>query len=177
MKQLAFQQIKKEYDSFYNELLSQGKLPLRSTDKGFWGHIPAQDIYEAFKQLNLQEHKTFIDIGSGDGKVVLIASLFCKRAVGIEIDDELFSKSLDMQKILGIGNAIFFNDDFYNHSVSGFDAVFVYPDEPMHRNLEKKLLNELTGKLIHCGHHFHPENLRKHKDIMVNGTLMTVYTK
>jgi len=55
--------------------------------------------------------------------------------------------------------------------------VFVYPDEPMHRNLEKKLLNELTGKLIHCGHHFHPENLRKHKGIMVNGTLMTVYTK
>jgi len=177
MHTAAFERIKREYDSFYRELLKQGKLPLRSTGKGFWGHIPAEDIYNAFKELNLQNHETFIDMGSGDGKVVLIASMFCKRAVGIEIDDDLFKKSLEMQKNLGITNAIFFNDDMYDHNVAGFDAVFIYPDEPMHRNLEKKLLNELTGKLIHCGHHFHPENLRKQRDITVNGNLITVYTK
>ena len=177
MKHHIFQQIKKEYDNFYKDLLRSGKLPLRSTRKGFWGYMLADDIYEAFKRLNLQKHKTFVDIGSGDGKVVLIASLFCNRAVGIEIDDELFQKSLEMQKNLGIQNAIFYNNDFYEHSVSGFDVVFVYPDEPMHRGLEKKLLNELTGKLIHCGHHFHPQNLKKEGDILINGTLVTVYTK
>ena len=115
-------------------------------------------------------------MGSGDGKVVLIASLFCNRAVGIEIDDELFQKSLEMQKNIGIPNAVFFNNDFYDHSVSPFDVVFLYPDEPMHRGMEKKLLNELTGKLVHCGNHFHPQNLRKESRISVNGTLMTVYT-
>ena len=171
-----FQQIKEEYDGFYKALLSQGKLPLRSTSKGFWGYVPADDIYQVFRRLNLQKHKTFIDMGSGDGKVVLIASLFCDRAVGIEIDDELFQKSLEIQKNLHIPNAAFFNNDFYEHSITGFDVVFVYPDEPMHRGLEKKLLNELTGKLIHCGHHFHPQNLRKHEDLIVNGTLITVYT-
>lgn len=172
-----FAQIKEEYDGFYRELLSQGKLPLRATGNGFWGHVPAEDIHEAFKKLNLGQHRTFVDLGSGDGKVVLIASLFCERAVGIELDDELFRKSLDIQKNLGIRNAVFFNDDFYNHSVSGFDAVFTYPDEPLHRNLEKKLMSELTGRLIHCGHHFHPRSMRKHSSVMVNGTLMTVYTK
>ena len=177
MSKLTFSRIKAEYDEFYKSLLRQGKLPLRSTKKGFWGHVPADDIYNAFKQLELQNHSTFVDLGSGDGKVVLIASLFCNRAVGIEIDDELFRKSLEMQKNLGISNAIFFNDDFYNHAISGFDVVFVYPDEPMHRGLENKLLNELTGKLIHFGHHFHPERLSKQKSIVANGNLVTVYTK
>jgi len=176
MKPQLFQKIKKEYDNFYRELLSSGKLPLRSTHRGFWGHVPADDIYEAFKQLNLQKHKTFIDLGSGDGKVVLIASLFCDRTIGIEIDNELFQKSLELQENLRISNAAFFNNDFYDHNVSPFAAVFVYPDEPMHRGLEKKLLNELTGKLIHCGHHFHPQNLQKENHILVNGTLMTIYT-
>lgn len=176
MKLQAFQQIKSEYDNYYKELLSSGKLPLRSTEKGFWGYVPVEDIYEGFKQLNLQKHKTFIDLGSGDGKVVLIASLFCDRAVGIEIDDELFKKSLEIQKNLGIPNATFFNNDYYEHSISPFDVVFVYPDEPMHRGLEKKLLNELTGKLIHCGQHFHPQNLNKESHILVNGTMITIYT-
>jgi len=108
MKPLSFEEIKNQYDIFYKSLLKQGKLPLRSTSKGFWGHIPANDIYEIFKKLGLGQHKTFVDLGSGDGKVVLIASLFCKRAVGVEIDDELFRKSLQMQQNLGIGNAVFF---------------------------------------------------------------------
>lgn len=176
MNPQLFQQIKEEYDSFYKSMLRKGNLPLRTTDKGFWSHVPADDVYQAFKQLNLQHNKTFIDLGSGDGKVVLIASLFCKRAAGIETDDELFRKSLEIQKNLGIGNAIFFNNDFHEHSISPFDAVFVYPGEPMYRGLEKKLLNELTGKLIHCGHHFHPANLKKEDHCLVNGTLFTIYT-
>jgi hypothetical protein len=172
-----FQKIKKEYDDFYASLLSQGKLPLRSTEKGFWGHVPAQEVYEAFKHLGLQKHRTFVDLGSGDGKVVLIASLFCHRAVGIEIDNELFRKSLEIQKNIGISNAVFFNNDFYEHGISGFDAVFIYPDEPMHRNLEKKFQNELTGKLIHCGHHFHPKTLNRQHSFSVNDMLVTVYTR
>lgn len=177
MNSESFGLIKKEYDSFYRELLSQGKLPLRDTGKGFWGHAMAEEIYEAFKKLKLHKFKSFIDLGSGDGKVVLIASLFCKRAVGIEIDNELFRKSLEIQKKLFIPNAIFFNNDFYAHSISEFDAVFVYPDQPMERGLEKKLLNELNGKLIHYGHHFHPANLKKEHSFFVNRDMFTVYSR
>jgi len=176
MKPLLYQKIKNEYDTFYKSLLRNGLLPFGSTEKGFWGNVPADDLYEAFKQFGLDKHKTFIDIGSGDGKVVMIASLFCNRAVGIEVDDNLFKKSLEMQKNLKIKNAIFFNNDLNEHSIAGFDTVFIYPDEPMYRGLEKKLLNELTGKLIHFGHHFHPENLRKQNDFNVNGNLVTIYT-
>jgi len=170
-----YEMLKKEYDNFYNNLLSRGILPLRDTEKGFWGNAISDEIYETFKKINLQKNNTFIDLGSGDGKVVLLAALFCKRAIGIEIDNELFKKSLEMQKRLNIPNAIFYNSDFFDHSISEFDIVFVYPDKPMHRGLEKKLLNELRGKLIHYGHHFHPQNLKVEDSFYVNGSLVTVY--
>lgn len=177
MNDSAFVEIKKEYDTFYKDLLRQGKLPLWSTGKGFFGGVIADEIYEAFKRIKLHKHKTFIDLGSGDGKVVLTAALFCKRAVGIEMDNGLFKKSMEMQMKLNIPNAIFYNSDFYDQSISAFDYVFVYPDSPMHRGLEKKLLNELTGKLLHYGHHFHPQNLNVEDKFLVNGNLFTVYTR
>jgi len=175
MNDAKFEIINQHYDEFYKDLLRKGKLPLRSTEKGFWGHVPARDLFEAFTQLKLQQHRTFLDLGSGDGKAVLIASLFCERAVGIEIDKELFDTSMQMQQKLQMHNALFYRNDFYQNSVTGFDVVFVYPDEPLHRNLEHKLRKELTGKLLHCGHHFHPEKLQKERQISVNNTLFTVY--
>ena len=177
MNDRAFAEIKKEYDDFYRDLLRQGKLPLRETSKGFWGNAIADEIYEAFKKLKLHKFKSFIDLGSGDGKVVLIASLFCKRAVGIEIDPDLHKKALEIQRRLSIPNAIFYNNDFYAHSISEFDAVFIYPDQPMERGLENKLLRELNGKLLHYGHHFHPEQLNKEQSFDVNGNLFTIYSR
>ena len=177
MKPYVFEQIKKEYDDFYKSLLRSGKLPLKGTGKGFWGGVIADEVYETFKKIGLQRHKSFVDLGSGDGKVVLTAALFCKRAVGIEVDDELYLKSLEMQRKLNIPNAIFYNNDFYDHNIAGYDMVFVYPDAPMHRGMEKKLLNELTGKLLHYGHHFHPENLKAEDRFLVNGNLFTVYSR
>ena len=118
-----------------------------------------------------------MDLGSGDGKAVLIAALFCKRAIGIEMDNNLFKKSMEMQRTLNIPNAIFYNSNYYDHSISGIDVVFTYPDAPMYRGLEKKLLNELTGKLIHYGHHFHPQQLKIEDRFLVDGNLFTVYTK
>jgi len=177
MNDKTFAEIKKEYDIFYRDLLRHGKLPLRDTGKGFWSHTIAEEVYEAFKKLKLQKFRTLIDLGSGDGKVVLIASLFCKRAVGIEIDNELHQKALEIQRKISIPNAIFYNNDYFSNSISEFDVVFLNPDAPMHRGLEKKLLNELNGKLIHHGHHFHPENLKKEQSFIINGTLFTVYSR
>ena len=177
MKPKVFEQIKKEYDGFYKDLLRSGKLPLWNTGKGFWGGVIADEVYEAFKKINLHKHTTFMDLGSGDGKAVLIAALFCKRAIGIEMDNNLFKKSMEMQRTLNIPNAIFYNSNYYDHSISGIDVVFTYPDAPMYRGLEKKLLNELTGKLIHYGHHFHPQQLKIEDRFLVDGNLFTIYTK
>jgi SAM-dependent methyltransferase len=176
MDNFRFKSIKNEYDGFYRGLLKDGKLPFWSTANGFFGSVISDEVYEAFNKIGLDKNRSFIDLGSGDGKAVLIAALFCNRSVGIEMDPALFKKSLEMQRKLNIPNAIFYNNDYYAHSISEFDVAFVYPDEPMHRGLEKKLMNELTGKLIHYGHHFHPQNLKAEDSFLINGSLFTIYS-
>jgi 16S rRNA G966 N2-methylase RsmD len=174
MTKNKFNQIKTEYDDFYKSLMKEGKMPLRDTGIGFWGPSVSDEIYETFKKLKLK-NKKFLDLGSGDGKVALIASLFCKQAHGIEFDRELHTNAAKIQGNLKIKNTTFFNGDFMKHDISKYDTIFCSPDKPMERGLEDKLKKELKGNLILYGHHFHPRNLKKKKSFKINDTLVTVY--
>ena len=177
MHNYKYDLIKAEYDNFYRSLLAKGKLPMWSTKKGFWNASISDEIFEAFKRLKLEKFKNFLNIGSGDGKVTLIASLFCKNAEGIEIDKNLHDKGLEMQRKLDIKNATLHNADFFLHNFSKYDVLFVSPDVPFERGLEKKLLKEMKGKLIHYGHHFHPQNLMVTESLDINGTKVSLYSR
>jgi hypothetical protein len=177
MNDIIFNQIKKEYDRFYRNLLKSGKLPLWSTSHGFWNAAIADEVYEAFKRINLHKFKNFLDIGSGDGKVVLIASLFCQNAEGVEIDNFLHTRAIEMKNKFNINNAIFHNKDFFEHDFSKYDILFLAPDTPLERGLENKLLKEMKGKLIHYGHHFHPRFLKKEDSFLVNENLVSLYSR
>jgi len=176
MSDAFFQKIKKEYDDFYKNLLQRGRLPMFSTEKGFWNASSADEAYEIFKKIKLNKFKNFLDIGSGDGKIVLIASLFCKNAEGVEIDELLHHKAIEIQAKLRIPNVKFRNIDFFEHELSEYDVLFLAPDAPLERGLENKLLKEMKGKLVHHGHHFQPRFLRKGDSFLVNGNLVTLYS-
>ena len=148
-----------------------------STAKGFWNAAIADEIYQSFKKIKLNQFKNFLDIGSGDGKVVLIASLFCKNAEGIEIDKFLHNKAVEIKNKFKIDNAFFHNKDFFEHDFSKYDILFLAPDAPLERGLENKLLKEMKGKLIHYGHHFHPRFLKREDSFMVNGDILSLYDK
>ena len=171
-----FQQIKKEYDGFYASFLKSGKLPMFDTGAGFWDASIDHEVYESFKRLRMHRFKNFLDIGSGDGAVVLIASLFGVNAHGIEIDRRLVQKALEVSSKLKL-NAKFFHGDFMEHDFSKYDILFINPDKPMEHGLEEKLLREMKGKLILYGHHFHPNNLKAEEVFRVNDTVVTVYSK
>ncbi len=177
MKPRKFKEIKQEYDTYYRSLLKQGKLPLRSTELGFWNAAISDEVYAAFKKLNLQKYKNFMDLGSGDGKITLIASLFCKQAEGIEIDDELHEKAIEYKRKLNIKNADFHHNDFTHHSIKDYDIIFINPDKPMERGTEEKLLKELNGKLIVHSNHFHPMHLKKETSFNVENTLISLYSR
>lgn len=177
MNDALFVQIKKEYDDFYRSLMRKGKLPMWNTEKGFWNAAISDEIYEAFNKIKLSQFKSFLDLGSGDGKVVLIASLFCRNAEGIEIDDFLHNKAIEMQKKFMRNNVLFHKKDFFGHDFSKYDVLFLSPDAPLERGIENKLLKEMNGKLIHYGHHFQPRFLKKENSFLVNGNLISVYSK
>jgi len=172
--------ISKKYDEFYRFIFKKGMFAAKATEKGFWGPTPTNEVLEILNQLSISRYRNFIDLGSGDGKVVLLASLFTK-ATGIEFDPWLFRVARDIKGKLShiphLSKAEFIEQDFMEHNLNGYDAVFCVPDKPMGRGLEKKLLRELSGDLIVYGHHFHPSKLNVKSRITVNEMPITVYNR
>jgi len=165
-------EIKKEYDSYQLDLLLNGKLQ-RETSLGYYGSAPADAVFKFFKKIGLKG--SFLDLGSGDGKVVLIASLFAK-AKGIEIDDELIKDAEKIKGKLKI-NASFVRGDYLDHDISSYDYIFLNPDNHF-PELEKKLRKEMKkdAKLIVFGELFKPLNMEKEKSIVVDGFGFCIYS-
>ncbi len=169
--------IKKLYQEFYDELHSKGEKSIRSTTKGIWGHFPCEIYYNFFKKFELQRHKNFLDLGSGDGKVTIIASLFTK-ASGIEFDKELYKKSIEIKKKLNIDSSKcnFINGDFLNADISNFDIIFINPDKGFHEKIEEKLLKEMKDTLVVINDIFLPRFLTQKKRFWIRQIPFTTYT-
>lgn len=169
-----FNQLKKEYDLFYRSFLKKGKLPMGETDAGFWGAAIGDDIFELFKKIQLQNFRNFIDLGSGDGKVVLTASLFT-NAAGIEHDAELHKKAVEIKDKLKL-KANLIQGDFMEHDLSKYDFVFINPDKSFSKGLETKLQKELKGILVVYNHIYQPANMKKGKTYWFGYIPVSVYT-
>jgi len=170
--------IKERYDAFERFLLQNGQLLAKETKHGFWGVSHIETLHELFQQIELQKHAHLLDLGSGDGRVCIVASLFGVKATGIECDDWLTNTALDMKRKLGIqtGESVtFLNKNFMNHTIRTYDIIYVSPDKPFHRGLEQKLKKELNGKLIVHGYEFHPKSLSLEKELMIHGEKFQIY--
>lgn len=174
-----FVKIRQAYNDLYTSMLIKGKVPFRDTGIGTWAPTASDDVYELFKKIELNKAKNFLDLGSGDGKVVFIASLFTK-AHGIEHDDWLLSTTEEMRgKLMHIPHvhkAVFVKGDFMDYDISKFDYVYWFPDKH-HAKLENKFLKELNGKLILHGPFHHPEKLKKENTYDINGSLIHIFSR
>jgi len=173
--QKKFNDIKKSYEEFSRELLKKGRLPVKDTGIGYWGVAVCDEVYGLFKKMNLQKYPSFIDLGSGDGRVAMIASLFTK-SYGIEYDEELHKKAVEIRDKHNLDVELF-NSDFLQHDLSPYSIIFIQPDDHISKRLEPKLLREMTGKLIVHGPLYHPKVLTKHMDHDINGLLCSVWGK
>ena len=176
-----FNKIKKAYDDFQRDLLSQGRLLAKDTGIGYWGVTPVAETFEFFKKFGLHSYQNFIDIGSGDGRIVFLASIFGPESHGIEADEELVNFSIQHKArldISGIEKTKFMQKDFMHHDLTVYDVIYINPDKPFFRdNLNNKIVKELNGKLIVHGWEFHPQSLRKIDEQVINGEKFSVYMR
>jgi hypothetical protein len=164
--------IKKNYEDYQKELLSNGKLPLKDTGIGFWAISIVDDLFELFNKINLKSYNHLIDLGSGDGRVVSVAQIFTK-ASGIEYDKELYNDSLDIIKKNNLKSTIY-NEDYMNHSLKNYDIIFINPDKNI-IEIEAKIKSEFKGTLIVYGDNFLPYTLKKKESFIANSTNVHVY--
>ncbi len=161
-----FKRIRERYDEIFQDKVKDGEVPMRSTDYGFFGTASIFNIFEFFQKINLEKYDKFIDLGSGDGRVVLLASLFTE-AEGVEGDEKLVKKSEEIRDELGL-QAEFHCKDFMNHNFSDYDLIFIYPDKAFFRSLEEKIAREVEGEVFVYNQVYQPRKLKKGKTVWVN---------
>ena len=172
-----FKEIEKSFDEYDVGLMKDFRFIVRDTEKGIWGPANLENCFKLFKKIKLAKARNFIDLGSGDGRVVLVASLFTK-AVGIEFNKELTEIGIEMRDKLKL-EADLICGDFLEHDLSRYDVLFINPDNGFHKGLEDKLLREMRpdARLYVYNNIFLPRFLKKGKTYWVGMAPIIVYRK
>jgi len=147
--------------------------PYKMTPAGMWACSVAEELVELLDQVDLAGCRHFADLGSGDGRAVLLAALHT-RATGIEADPELVAAARGLAAELGLARAEFIQGDCRQIDLTAFDLLFIYPDKPLNW-LEERLPAGWGGRLLVYGPHFRPENLTHECTMYAGRTLCTLW--
>ncbi|MBX9903159.1 MAG: class I SAM-dependent methyltransferase [Burkholderiales bacterium] len=116
---------------------------------------------------NVGANDYVIDLGSGDGVIVLTAAHQRKSSgYGVDIDEELIRLSNQRAKGLGVsGRVLFEAKDIFKTDVSKATVVTLYLLPEFMRRLRPKLFNELKPGTRIVSHDYHFEEWQHDDDI------------
>ena len=109
-------------------------------------YVPSSD--EKMKIMmqfaKIQPGECVIDLGSGDGRLVIEAAKKGARAVGVELHAEMLKRSRKKIRELNLQDSVEIRrENLWKTDISHYDVVFVYGIIYMMGRLEKKLKREL----------------------------------
>lgn len=106
-------------------------------------YVPTRqkDLSNLFEHLRLRKNSRIVDMGSGDGRVLVLAKKYGYKALGYELNPILF---LISNIRLGKGsNSKVKLQSYWAADISKADMVFVFSAQPFMNRLLQKLENEL----------------------------------
>jgi tRNA A58 N-methylase Trm61 len=109
--------------------------------------VPSPNVVVEYmlKLAGLKEGEVLFDMGSGDGRTVIMgAKDFGARGVGIELRDDLAKKALFSIHENGLDNVVtIVNDDMFNVNLASADVVYLYLTTSANERVKPKLERDL----------------------------------
>ena len=143
---------KKNYDNLYNQLA----LPFLGSREEL-----LKEIFETLELrygLEKQSKQQFIDLGSGDGRVVIYAALnHGIRSIGVEINDNLVQEARENVRSLKRGvkgvkrnlrNIKIFKGDLFQQNLEKFDYVYIFSLPTIHQYLKHIFLTMNNNSIL-----------------------------
>jgi cyclopropane fatty-acyl-phospholipid synthase-like methyltransferase len=113
---------------------------------------PVLVIQHMLKLADLRAGEVFFDLGSGDGRTVIMAAkAFGARAVGVELREDLAKKALSTIHDNGLGDRVtIVNGDMFGVNLASADVVFLYLTTSANEKIRGKLEAELKkgGRVV-----------------------------
>lgn len=107
---------------------------------------PKKNIKTLLKALKLTKKDLIIDLGSGDGRLLIEVSKFKAGALGFEINPFLYL--ITKFRIRSLDNTEVRLADFWNQDLSSGTVIFAFILPEFMKGLEKKFIQELKPKTI-----------------------------
>lgn len=105
---------------------------------------PIQVVDAALELAEAKANEVLVDLGSGDGVVLLrAAEKFGVFSIGFELDERLIRIAMKRIKKAGLNQMIdLVKADLFQIDVSRFRLIYIYPFPSITRRLSLKLLSE-----------------------------------
>lgn len=160
---------KKEIIKYFSQFENE----VHETEKGIFGVSNLERVEEFLDQIETKG--TFLDLGSGDGRVAILAAKYFDNVIGIEFDEHLVKKSKKHAQTCD-SDAIFLCQDYETYDFSKVDVLFSYADHAFSEAFVNKLIKEFDGIIyIYEGVYF-PEGAKKGKTVWAGQTPIMTYT-
>ncbi len=104
-----------------------------------------ENVDRMIRLADLRDDDVVIDLGSGDGRIVLTAAKANSKLKGwgVDIDEKLVHESNAEAKKLGVADRVqFYQRDVFDADISGATVITMWMWPEMQRMLRTKILNE-----------------------------------
>lgn len=118
--------------------------------------IAEQTPNELFSKLALSPTDTFVDLGSGDGRVVVAAAKHGMQATGVEANPALVRQSQIVAQEAGVA-VNFIETDLVSVDLNPYTIIYMYLGKPLCDAVLPKLKELPSEKTIISGDYCYPE--------------------
>jgi SAM-dependent methyltransferase len=160
-----------------NESSSDGK-PLRSPDV-VYVPTPYEAVEAMLKVAKVGKDDVVYDLGSGDGRIPIMAvqKYNAARAIGIDINPERINEAQANLKTAGVGDRVrFLNEDLFEAKISDATVVTLYLLPSLNLKLLPKLLAELKPGTRIVSHAFDMGSWKPQQTLNANGSTVYFWT-
>lgn len=138
-------------------------------------YIPSSEVAveEMLRLAAVEPNDVVIDLGSGDGRIVIAAAkYFGAKGIGVEIDPKLVAESEENARQAGVADRVrFYARDVLKADISQATVVTMYLLSSLIRKLRPKLLAELKPGTRIVAHDFPIESWTPDRVVTISKTL------
>ena len=130
---------------------------------------PIEVVREMLKLAGLKPGEVVLDLGSGDGRVLVTAAKeFGAKAIGVELRKDLIEKALaNVEKERVRDKVVIIQGNFFDIKLPPADVIFLYLLTSVNERLRPKLEKETKPGTRIVSHDFEISGWKPHKIIEV----------
>ena len=112
-------------------------------------------VRQMVKMASVKENDRAVDLGAGDGRLVIELARASTIAVGVEIDEERWKSANRTIAAMGLaGRARVVRGSFWRHDLSRYDIIAIYGLPSVMERLKRKIIAESNRSVRIVSNHF-----------------------